>query len=178
MMTNKRSIQFGIIAGIAYCLGMLLLYFIDRHLFGSLWKVVPFLIILIMAAYSAYVRRQTKGNHITFREALKASFIVCLIAEAMGQVFNYSLYNFIDPELSTFIKEMTVSKSKAMYENWNITEEEISKRIEQLKQQNFSLTVEKVGIGFAFWLIIEFIYSCIVAAIIKKAPQETEGGGG
>jgi hypothetical protein len=174
MEPEKSNIQYGIIIGLIYVLLTLILYLIDRSLLASFWKAIPYLLVLGLLVYIGLQRKKELGGYLKFKEAVKTMFIVYFIAEVLFQLFNYSLYNFIDPELSAFMKEQALEKTKEGMENWGASEENTKEVIKNMKNQDYSLTLNKTVLGLAFWSILGFIYTLIVAVLIKKSPPEEE----
>lgn len=169
---EDTKVRFGLITGLIYIILTLVLYVIDRNLLGSLWKLIPYLVTLGLVAYAAIVSRKEQGGYIGFKEALKSAFVVYLIAEIMWQFFNYSLYNIIDPELSQFMKEMAIETTESGMDKMGVAEEKIKETVNNMKEQDYTLTLGKVIKGLAVWLIIGFIYSMIVAGVVKRAPDK------
>jgi hypothetical protein len=111
---------------------------------------------------------------ITFKDA----FLICFIAIAggilLGTVFNYFLYNIIDPGLADFIKEKSIEKTAALMERFGASQDVIEKGLADVEKQDFHMTPSKLGVTFLQGSIFGAIPALIIAAIMRTKTKPVD----
>lgn len=159
-----HSIRFGILAGIGTIAILLSAYFIEKKLMFNasiVWSTIFFYIIgMTMAAIE---QRKDQGGFISFKEALRSSFVVWLIANAMYHLFNYLQFNFFDPELLTIQKEYSL---EMLEQNPNLFGEEYMEvLVTNIEQTTY-------GLGVTIYAYIgSLIGGFLIAAIIARSVR-------
>lgn len=169
MNSNQTSVNYGLIGGMAaIALGMLY-YLINVRGFIAWGGWFSNLAIIASMAMAALAVRREQGGFLPFREALKSTFLVWVIASFLSMVFLYLLYNFIDPGLVDIQKEVVAEMMDRFLASAD--QATIDQIEESMTAENFGLDIKKSLLGYAFSLIFPgFIVSLIVAAIVKR-PQ-------
>jgi len=124
---NTHSTKFGLIAGIGTVLILLSAYFIDKKLQlspGVVWSTSIFYIVGM--AMAAIEERKDNGGFISFKEALKAAFIVFMIANAIYHIFNYFHFNYFDPEMLQIQKDVVLETLETGVFSEEMTEQMIA----------------------------------------------------
>lgn len=170
-MKNKHAIRFGIFAGIGTVLFLYLFYWMDKKMMlqpSIVWSTM-FLYIIAMYMAPLEERKENEG-YLLFKPALKASFLVYIIANGIYTIFNYILYNFLDPGMLEVQKEY-FHEHKEILEGFlpQSTYEEFVKSLEHL---NYSLGT--IISHYFITLIGGFILAVIIANIIKRNPPVFE----
>src|SRR5690242_9751302 len=111
----RHALTWGLILGMVSILLTLLVYVINRELFASFTlAVISIAIMITILILSVTRRRKELGGYLRFGNA----FMVCFVAVATGMlissVFNYVMYNMIDPDLAEFVKQRVIDKTVAM----------------------------------------------------------------
>jgi len=148
---QQTAVKYGIIAGAAIVLYLLVFHQMDRALLlNPLVYWSPILVAVL--AMTMVVRKVRGGNDgkIVQREALKHAFLTFVLAYLFFSVFVFVLFNFVDPGLTELQK-------KAMLD--------AGREIEGL---DFSMTFGKVLFQFAYMLIPGFFLSYMVASFMKR----------
>ena len=101
---KQKIILYGIIAGIAVIGYVLLFYFMDNT--WALGASVRFSSLLIYALFMYLGIKDT--NTTDFKVLLRGAFAIFLIANALYYVFDFVLFNYIDPSLIDIEKEMAI----------------------------------------------------------------------
>jgi uncharacterized membrane protein len=106
---KKNGVTFGIILGLFSILFTTAIYVIDLHLFTSWWIgafaiVVPIIIGFVLVSKT---KKQLNAN-ITFKDAFTVYFIAAVIGSFLSKLYEYVLFNFIDPQAKETIKEYYV----------------------------------------------------------------------
>jgi len=162
---NTHSTRFGLLAGIGTIAILLSVYFIDKKLMfspGIVWSTILFY--LIGMTMAATEQRKDQGGFISFKEALRASFVVWLIANAIYHLFNYLQFNFFDPELLIIQKEQSL---EMLEQNPNLLGEEyMEAMVTNIEQTTYNLG--ETIYAYILSLIAGFIIAAIIARIVRR----------
>lgn len=169
---NSVALRNGFLAGLAGIIIMLVLYVIDPvHVTGFLPMLVYPVVIALMVMAGLY-QKKIQNGFITFKEALRTIFIVAVVSSILMAVFNYVLFEFIDPTLPEVLKEETINRTIGMMEKFGAPESSIEETMEKLESQEFNPTWTQRFLGLLGSFVIGFIVSSICALIIRKNPPE------
>jgi len=171
---KKNGIKFGIISGIISILVTVLMYSVDINLFAN--SYIGFGMVIFYIALGIYVISITKkemGGTINFKEAFTAFFIYCTIGIVIANIFNYILFNFIDPSAKEQILEITINKTVEFMEKFDTPKEAMKEAIVSLKE-NDQYSLANIIKGSAFSIIFSSIVGLIVAAIMKSKTTYNE----
>jgi len=166
-MENNHAIKFGIFAGVGTVVFLFLFYWIEKTLMLSpsvIWSTI-FLYLIGMYMAAVEMRKENEG-YIDFRTALKAAFLVWVIANAIYHAYNYLLYNFLD-------KDMINVQKRYMSEQMAELEGVISEKyLEELNQNVEILTYDlsQVISTYATSLIMGFLIAMIIARMVRRKP--------
>ena len=162
---NTHSLRFGILAGIGTIAILLSIYFIDKKLVFSPGIVSSTIFFYIVGmTMAATEQRKDQGGFISFKEALRASFIVWLIANAIYHLFNYLQFNFFDPALLIIQKEQSL---ELLEQNPNLFGEEFKEAmITNIEQTTYNFG-EAIS-AYIVSLIGGFIIAAIIARIVRR----------
>ncbi len=169
-LTNY-SLQKGLYAGLIQGIFYLACYFINRSLFGSF--SIGFLTILFVLIYPLVVTiryRKRHGNILILKDSFLMLFIISFVRGLIASLFFIIIFNVIDPDLSTFIKDKVIQNTTEMLQNFGTPEDKINETIEKLQNEpdQFSLSKQLVGILISIPVIA--LFSVLGAAIIKRNP--------
>ena len=160
---NAHSTKFGLIAGIGTVLILLTAYFIDKRLQlspGVVWSTSIFYIVGM--AMAAIEERKDKGGFISFKEALKAAFIVWMVANAIYHAFNYFHFNYFDPEMLQIQKDYVLET----LEMGVFSEEMVEQMAEKTEEIKYDiLTTIR---GYIMSLVFGFILAAIIARLVRR----------
>ena len=155
---KQKIILYGIIAGMAVVGYVLLFYFMDKTL--ALGASVRFSSLLAYGLFMYLAVKDTKSSD--FKVLLRGAFVVFLIANALYYVFDFVLFNYIDPTLIDIEKEMAIELYRP---NTPINElYDMEQGIRNAVAHNFSSN----ALQFARWSIIGFGLSLLVSYLIKR----------
>ncbi|WP_448520442.1 DUF4199 domain-containing protein [Rhodoflexus sp.] len=172
---NNTAIRYGLMLAAVGIVVQLLIYVVNVELMASM--ISSFVILLISIAliiYFARLLRQARGGFATFGEMFSDIFIMLMISAVAGIIFNYMLYNVIDPDLAETMKRAVIKNSESMFAKLGMSGEQVDAALAEIEKQDMSMTTGKslqtlLGQG-VFYAII----SAIMAAIMKKnKPEET-----
>lgn len=148
---QQTAVKFGIIAGIAIVLYLLVFHQIDRTLLlNPLVYWSPILVAVATMRMVVSRERDKNDGKIEKREALKQAFLTYVLAYLFFSVFIFLLFNFIDPGLTELQKQAMLDAGR---------------KVEGL---DFKMTAGKVIFQYAYMLIPGFFLSYMVASFMKK----------
>jgi len=166
-MENNHAKKFGILAGVGTVIFLFLFYWIEKKLMLSpsvIWSTI-FLYLIGMYMAAIEVRRENEG-YIDFRTALKAAFLVWVIANAIYHAYNYILFNFLDTDM------LNVQK-KYMGEEMNKMEGYIGDDYIQHMRDNIDLLsydLSQVIFAYVSSLIVGFALAALIARMVRRQP--------
>ncbi|MES2864495.1 MAG: DUF4199 domain-containing protein [Bacteroidota bacterium] len=171
---KKNGIKFGVISGIISIVVTVLMYAIDINLFANSYIGFGMVIFyLILGIYVVSTTKKEMGGVINFKEAFTAYFIYCVIGIVIANIFNYILFNFIDPAAKEQILEITIKKTVEFMEKFDTPKEAMKEAIVSLKE-NDQYSIANIIKGSAFSIIFSSIIGMIVAAIMKTKTTYNE----
>ncbi len=135
-------------------------------------SLIMLVISIALMVYFARLLRQSRGGFATFGEMFGDIFTMLMINALVGAIFNYILFNLIDPELATTIKNLTIKNSEAMFVKLGMSAEQIDLALAEIEKQDMSMTIGKSVQQLAVSSIIYAIISAILAAILRKNKPE------
>jgi hypothetical protein len=161
------SVKNGIFGAIAVIIVYLVLWFIDPKIlvkYGSWFGIIIGLYFMYKAAKEA---RDMNEGFISFNDAFKYLFLTMALLTIIVSLFNYILYNFIDPGLLEVQKEVALETAQKMADTFG-NEDMVEQISDNLDESMFKLTLGKVLQGWLVGLIFGAIASAIMGAIMKK----------
>ena len=171
---KKNGIKFGVISGIISILVTVLMYSIDINLFVNSFIGIGMVIFYIsLGIYVVSITKKEMGGTINFKEAFTAFFIYCTIGIVIANIFNYILFNFIDPSAKEQILEITINKTVEMMEKFDTPKDILKETITELKE-NDQYSIGNIFKGSAFSIIFSSIVGLIVAAVMKTKTTYNE----
>lgn len=163
-----RAAKLGLITGLVYAALTFLLYTIDRSLYAHyMLRFIPLLIVVGMMYYTTNDRYVRVGNTIHFKHLVQASFLVLVIAEGIWRLMDFSLHNYIDPTLGEFVKQETISWYEKSMLKGGANQMNIDMMKAQINAEDNSVTFEKSIKGYFAWIFYGFVFSFIVALVVK-----------
>ncbi len=148
---QQTAVKYGIIAGIATVLYLLVFHQMDRALLlNPLVYWSPILVAVVTMTMVVKKVRNDNDGKIEKKEALKQSFLTYVLVYLFFSLFIFALFNFIDPELVELQKQAMLDAGR---------------KIEGL---DFTMTFGKILFQYAYMLIPGFFLSYMVASFMKK----------
>jgi Protein of unknown function (DUF4199) len=156
---KQKILLNGIIAGIAVVGYVLLFYYMDRT--SAFSPSIRFSSLLVCAFFMFLSIKDIKNAD--FKVLLRGAFAVFLIANAFYYVYDYVLFNHIDPSLVVMEKEMAIEWQRP---STPITElYDMEQRIRNYDGHTFS----RNAFQWAYWSItFGFGLSLLVSYLVKR----------
>ncbi len=155
---KQKILLNGIIAGIAVVGYVLLFYYMDKA--SALGASVRFSSLLIYVLFMYLAIKNVDSTD--FKVLLRGAFGVFLIANACYYVYDFVLFNYIDPSLIDIEKDMAIELYRP---NTPINElYDMEQGIRNAVAHNFSSNL----LQFARWSIIGFGLALLVSYLVKR----------
>ena len=172
---KKNGVNFGFIFGLFSVLLTTTLYSVDLKLFTSSWiGIVSIAISITIGVVLITKTKKQLNNIISFKDAFTVYFIAAAIGNTISTIFNYVLFNFVDPGAKETIKEVTLKYTSEMMEKFGAPAESVNETMKKLAEtDNFSLG--NLAMGLAFSLVFSALFGLILAAIFKSKSPTSQG---
>ena len=169
---KKNGVTYGFILGLVSVVTTTLIYVIDIKLFMSGWiGGISMVINLVIGVMLVSKTKKMLNSTITFKEAFSVYFIAGVIGSTISALYNYVLFNFIDPQAKETLKEMTMKYTAEVMEKFGAQGEAVDKALaEMAKTDNYSLG--NILMGLVFVYVVVAIFGLILAAIFKTKSNQ------
>jgi len=173
MQPRKISIALicGLISGLAMVLLTTILYLGGVNVFLGPVAYWGYLIPFAMAVVAPLAEKKARGGYLEFRDALKAAFLVFVIAYALQTLFNWILLNYIDQPFRQAVEQETLIRTEKLLSRMGMGQEKIDEAIARQRGVN-QFTLTKSVTGLALWYVVLFLIALLIAAIVKKKKPE------
>lgn len=173
MQPRKISIPLicGLIAGLAMILLTTVLYLSGINAYLGSAAYLGYAILLGMAIVAPLREKKAGGGYLEFRDALKAAFLVFVIALLLQTLFSWVLMNYIDPAFRQAVEQAIVEKTEKLMLRMGLSQDKIDEMQARDRGVNqFSLSRSMMGL--AVFYIVLFLVSLVIAAFVKKKKPE------
>lgn len=166
-------LQYGIFSAVIGLIAYIGLYLGGVKLMTSPFAFAMNLLPIVFAVMACIAAKKQDGGYLTFGKALKISFGVFVITGIITSFFAFFLFNFIDLEFKQAMQQASLEMTENMMKKFGAPQDQIDKAMDEaMKKDNFSLG--NIMLGFAFSCFLYFLFSLIIAAIVKKKNPENE----
>ena len=167
---NEEVVKGGLIVGGVSIIITMVVYLVDIGLMVKWWYgLLTLTISMGLLIFLGINYRNLIGGFISYKNALKFSFLVFLISYVMGIVFQILLYNIIDPSLPEVIKQLTIETTVEMMESFGTPPEAIDAAIVGI-EEGIDNSTTPVGIlkSSPWGILFIFIFAAIGSLFIKE----------
>ena len=166
-MKDNYAIKFGALAGLGTIIFLFLFYWIDKKLILSPEIIWSTMFLYLLGMYMAPVEeRKENGGYIDFKPALRAAFIVWIVANSMYHLFNYVLYNFLDTDMLG-IQQQYMRDNIGTMEGF-VSQENYDLLVANIEQMNYDFLT--VFMAYTSSLIGGFILAAIIGRLVRRKP--------
>jgi len=119
-------------------------------------------------------KREAQEMQLSLKDGLKTLFSVFIIADIIYYIFYYLLFNVIDPDLHLVAKEIRLEafeQIKAQGVN-TYGDASIDELIEKAEAQDYSISLTKLIVPFAYGVIAGFGTSLLITLGIRMEDSE------
>ncbi len=166
-MKDDYAVKFGLLAGSGTIIFLFLFYWIDKKPILSPEIIWSTMLLYLIGMYMAPVEeRKANEGYLDFKTALRAAFIVWIVANAIYHSFNYVLYNFLDAEMLNIQKNY-------VRDNMNGLEGLMGEENHELflaNIDNMNYDISTVIMAYLTSLVGGFIISAIIGRMVRRKP--------
>jgi uncharacterized membrane protein (DUF106 family) len=163
------SAKHGFILGIALIIYTVLFYVSGIHMFSIMFGILSLVIVLGgQIAYALIYEKKFRdsiGGKISFLQLLVFGFVLLMVATLLSSVFNYVLYNLIDPEYLNIQIEYFAEDMSSF-----IPEEQMEKTLVDMEEK--VVEIRDIGASLMKAWIAPLVISLLLALIVKKDINE------
>jgi len=165
---EQYPVRNGLISGAVQVAVLVLFYFISTLMLISFASIVCFFIYIGFMRQTVLQYKRDQDGYITFKDAFKGSWLTYIPGTVIVVVFNYILFNFIDPGLLEMQKEIALDAFEAMSKYLPMSDEDYDKQVAVLESQNpYSLYSLAIGLPVSF-LFPGALIAAIMALVMRK----------
>ncbi|KAA3435910.1 DUF4199 domain-containing protein [Rufibacter hautae] len=161
------GIRYGIMTGFASIIFSLVLYLTGLHLNKGvtyLGTIIP--IVGIILAYRYY--KKENGGFMSYGQGLGTGTILATVSGVLSGIFTYIYLKFIDSNIIEQIRNASIEEM----ENKGMSDEQIEQATSMTEK--FTTPEMMFLFGIVAAVILGFILSLIIAAIMKRSRPEFE----
>ncbi|WP_223551586.1 DUF4199 domain-containing protein [Aestuariivivens sp. NBU2969] len=177
MEKSLKSIakDYGLYLGVLLTLLLTIAYAIDLNLFVNTWFGLSiYAIAIIFGLISIAKVKQAFDGYTNFKEAFTAYFITSLIGSTIVTLVSFILFNFIDTDAATFLKEKSIEKVVGIYESINMHPDKISETVDKLEAENLYSIKNSLIALFVNYMLPLCVIGLLVAATMKKNNPDSQ----
>lgn len=164
---KKNGITFGIISGVISILTTTIMYVVNLELFVSPWiGSIGILIYLILGIVLMSKTKKDLKGQFSFKEAFTTYFIFVVVGILISMIFNFVLFNYIDPSAKETIKELSMKMMVTFMQKFNAPASAVNEALKGLKE-NDQYSVGNLFKGALTGILVSSIFGLILAAIFK-----------
>ena len=166
----KHAIRWGLIVG-GVSIGLTtLLYIIDYTLMVQLKTLFTLLAIYLgFVIYAGIDYRKTVGGFLSYGKAWQHGFVILAMSGVVATIFNFVLYNLIDPELPQKLTDASIENTRAMMERFGAPEASMDQALAQARESTSKqFTPAGQALGFLTILASSAIVALISALFVRK----------
>jgi hypothetical protein len=171
--TSNPLVQYGLLSAATGLIAYIGLYLGGVKAMTSPIAFMMNLLPIVFAVLACLAAKKQGGGYLEFGKALQTSFAVFVITGIATSLFSYILFNFIDLEFKQAMQQASIEMTEKMMKKFGAPQDQIDKAMDEaMKKDSFSFG--NVMLGFAFSCFLYFLFSLIIAAIVKKKNPENE----
>lgn len=172
---NAPGVKFGLISGGFYAIFISILFSLGIDMFQGYLRIVPFLAMLILALMAGLSERKLNGGYLSFGKAVMAIGSVFVISELFLNMTEFTIYNFVDPELHIKMKAYTIETTEKTVDMmsgvFQYREGDIDEIMEAVTNADYHFRLTNALLKFVTWVAVDFVFALILAIIVRKEPK-------
>jgi hypothetical protein len=167
---GHHPIRFGFIAGILQVCISLVLYFINKDYFLTYGSLIQYIIFIYCMVLATQAHKKDLNGFIILSEAFRPAWLTFILAATIVSIFTFVLMNYIDPDLSTYFKELQLEAFEKASDLLKLSDTDKAAQMEVMKNSEpYGIKSLAFNLPFSF-IIPGALLALIIAAIIKKDP--------
>ncbi|SMG24241.1 Protein of unknown function [Marivirga sericea] len=170
---TQHGLKWGAIFGLILIIITLLIYIIDITIIVSQYISVLWLAIFIgFGIFAGRDLRSKLGGYLSFKSAFLHALVIFAIGGFIGTVFDFVLYNYIDPEIIPILVDIQMETTMKAMETFGGGSNEMMDNMADGIQKGYTLQAQ--ALGFLWKIVLYALGALIVGAINKKKNKEEE----
>jgi len=163
--TARLALKWGIIASVLLSIYTVVIYMTGFFKIGPM-SFLSYFILLIAIILAAREFRSLNNNYMSFGECLGLGTLLSAVTGVITSIFTYVYINMIDTTLMQQMEDLQREQMEAR----GLTEEQISQALEMAAI--FTRPSVMFLMGLFIYVLIGFVWSLIVSAVLKKDKPE------
>jgi hypothetical protein len=163
------AIKYGFFMGSISVLMTLMVYIFNPAIFASMaYGVSSMFLMLAVLVLFGFMARRESAHGFTFKDAFLTLLIIQSFAFMESNLFNYILYNFIDPNLAELIKKETIENTLNLMQSLGVKGDELDVVAESIEKQDMNFGIKQLFIGIGTGIGAGAILSLIIGLILRN----------
>jgi hypothetical protein len=158
---------YGIIAGLFLVLFTTGTYLAGVTVYMSRIVYLGYAVLILLAAAAALAAKKRNGGYLGMQAGVKTCFTVFVIGLAAQTLFIWVLLNILDTRFKQSVWLALVKNTGDVARRFGMPDDLVQKAIDD-QQSHDPFTLGRMLTGLAFYLIVYFIISLLIAAIVKR----------
>lgn len=172
---NAPGVKFGLISGGFYAIFISILFSLGIDSFQGYLRVVPVSAMIILALFAGLGERKLNGGFLAFGKAVMAIGSVFVISELMLNITEFTIYNFVDPDLHIAMKAYTIETTEKTIDMmsgiFQYQEGDVDDIMKAVTEADYHFRLTNALLKFVTWVAIDFVFALILAIIVRKEPK-------
>lgn len=170
-MRKDYWLKYGLLAAAMYVALALLLYFAKDDILLKFGSWGQYIIVIYCMLKVISLTKFDQGGFIKFRQAFKGAWMTFVLSATIIAIFNYILFNFIDPGLIEKMRAIQLDALERVGKTF-LKEEELQQQIELIETVDF-FDLKSLGSTLPLSFIMPgALISAIIALIKRREPLE------
>jgi len=158
---------YGIIAGLFLVLFTTGTYLAGVNVYLGGIVYLGYAVLIGLAAAATLAARKRNGGWLEFQAGVRTCFTVFVIGLGAQTLFIWLLLNEIDPHFKQLVWQALVKNTGDVARRFGMSDEMALKAMAE-QQSKDPFTLGRMLTGLAFYFIVYFIISLLIAAVVKR----------
>jgi hypothetical protein len=169
----NTGLKWGGYAGVAYVFitYFLFLIFKDAQCVIGPYSMIPYCSMIIFMIIAGLEKRKLMGGFISFRTALKNTFLVLVITTLVFAFFQYALYNFMQPALKESVKQFTLHYVDLFLSKMKYNQDQYDEMIAAYKNSSSEMPLFRILQQSVVSIVFGFFWAAVTALIVRRKPK-------
>lgn len=165
------AIKTGLMIGLCFVLILVLTYIIDVNLLATPWLPLAILLIILVTIIIFGIKfRNDNGGYLTYGKAYLYCIMAFASATLLSTLFNILLFAVIDPDLVSYIGDITTERTIERMRDFGRSEAELDSQYDLIKQRSYNqLKPLSFLMRYFILLLIYAVFTLLTTLIVKKS---------
>ncbi|MBK8622775.1 MAG: DUF4199 domain-containing protein [Saprospiraceae bacterium] len=164
-------VKYGLYYLLLYIITSLVMYLVDAGWLFHMYTGWFWLLVLIGFMYAAIREKKLQNQgFLSLQQGFRETWLTFALGLGSTLIFNYILTHYVDVQLLEIQKEVQIEAIQSIASSMNLSEEKTQKQIEDIRNSD-GTALSKLVFGYASFLLVGAIPAIILAAVLKKSPE-------